>query len=194
MGRIPVSLSNASNLLQLDLAINKLIGSLPLSFGNLRALIFLNIPSKQLRSDDLNFLTPLMNCSRLKHLDISNNKFTGEFPRSIGNLSSKLSWLNFYNNSIHGSIPAELEKLVGLNTVGTGLNFLTKYGMGAAAPRWGDVYSYAIVLLDLFTGNSPVDETFQDGLNLHNFVKCSCNIPYGYVKMRHELISMDSED
>ncbi|XP_033513128.1 probable LRR receptor-like serine/threonine-protein kinase At3g47570 [Nicotiana tomentosiformis] len=35
------------------------------------------------------------------------------------------------------------------------------------------VYSYDILLLELFTGKSPVDETFQDGFNLHNFVKNS---------------------
>ncbi|XP_060170742.1 LRR receptor-like serine/threonine-protein kinase EFR [Lycium barbarum] len=124
-GKIPVLLSNAPNLVQLDLTANKFTGSIPLSFGKLMALLFLNVNSNQLISDDLNFLTPLTNCSRLQFLDIAYNQFTGELPCSIGNLSSQLSWLNFYNNYIHGSIHAEFPNLVGLNTLGMGLNYLT---------------------------------------------------------------------
>ncbi|XP_060200632.1 putative receptor-like protein kinase At3g47110 [Lycium barbarum] len=101
----------------LDLSANKFTGSIPLSFGN--------VNPNQLRSDDLNFLTPLTNCSRLQFLDIAYNQFTGEFPGSISNLSSQLSWLNFYNNSIHRSIPAEFANLLDLTALGMGLNFLT---------------------------------------------------------------------
>ncbi|OVA02673.1 Protein kinase domain [Macleaya cordata] len=46
-----------------------------------------------------------------------------------------------------------------------------EYGMGGAASTNGDVYSYGILLLEMFTGKRPTDEMFKDGLNLHDFAK-----------------------
>ncbi|XP_058099924.1 putative receptor-like protein kinase At3g47110 [Magnolia sinica] len=46
-----------------------------------------------------------------------------------------------------------------------------EYGMGGKATTYGDVYSYAILLLEMFTGKSPTDGMFKDGLSLHQFVK-----------------------
>ncbi|KAM7469505.1 hypothetical protein LguiA_007688 [Lonicera macranthoides] len=46
-----------------------------------------------------------------------------------------------------------------------------EYGMGGAASKCGDVYSYGVLLLEMFTGRRPTDEMFKDGLNLHNFIK-----------------------
>ncbi|PON42858.1 Protein kinase-like domain containing protein [Trema orientale] len=43
--------------------------------------------------------------------------------------------------------------------------------MGAEPSRKGDVYSYGILVLEIFTGRRPTDEMFKDGYNLHNFVK-----------------------
>lgn len=35
----------------------------------------------------------------------------------------------------------------------------------------GDVYSYGVLLLEMFTGVSPTDERFTDGLSLHKQVE-----------------------
>ncbi|XP_024032010.1 probable LRR receptor-like serine/threonine-protein kinase At3g47570, partial [Morus notabilis] len=46
-----------------------------------------------------------------------------------------------------------------------------EYAMGGEPSREGDVYSYGILILELFTGRRPTDEMFKDNFNLHNFVK-----------------------
>ena len=43
--------------------------------------------------------------------------------------------------------------------------------MGSQLSTNGDVYSFEIFLLEMFTGRRPTDELFKDDLNLHNFVK-----------------------
>ena len=43
--------------------------------------------------------------------------------------------------------------------------------MGSEPSREGDVYSYGIVILEMFTGRRPTDEMFKDDFDLHNFVK-----------------------
>ena len=46
-----------------------------------------------------------------------------------------------------------------------------EYGMGGEASTAGDVYSYGILVLEMFTGRRPTDDMFNDDHNLHNFVK-----------------------
>ncbi|PON42467.1 Tyrosine-protein kinase [Trema orientale] len=43
--------------------------------------------------------------------------------------------------------------------------------MGGEPSKQGDVYSYGILILEMFTGKRPVDKMFKDDFNLHNFVK-----------------------
>ncbi|GMN68355.1 hypothetical protein TIFTF001_037435 [Ficus carica] len=43
--------------------------------------------------------------------------------------------------------------------------------MGGEPSREGDVYSFGILLLEMFTGKRPTDEIFKDDFNLHNFVR-----------------------
>ncbi|XP_057484599.1 putative receptor-like protein kinase At3g47110 [Actinidia eriantha] len=46
-----------------------------------------------------------------------------------------------------------------------------EYGMGSKASTQGDVYSFGILLLEMFTGRRPTDSIFNDSLNLHQFSK-----------------------
>ncbi|KAG2329766.1 hypothetical protein Bca52824_000946 [Brassica carinata] len=46
-----------------------------------------------------------------------------------------------------------------------------EYGMGGHPSMVGDVYSFGILLLEMFTGKRPTDKLFVDGLTLHGFTK-----------------------
>uniref|UniRef100_A0A2C9V288 non-specific serine/threonine protein kinase n=1 Tax=Manihot esculenta TaxID=3983 RepID=A0A2C9V288_MANES len=46
-----------------------------------------------------------------------------------------------------------------------------EYGVGSSVTTYGDVYSFGILLLEMFTGKRPTHDVFTDGLDLHNFVK-----------------------
>ncbi|PON51247.1 Protein kinase-like domain containing protein, partial [Trema orientale] len=45
------------------------------------------------------------------------------------------------------------------------------YAMGVEPSRQGDVYSFGILLLEMFTRRRPTDEMFKDNFNLPRFVK-----------------------
>ena len=42
--------------------------------------------------------------------------------------------------------------------------------MSSHVSTLGDIYSYGILLLEMFTGKRPIDEMFKDGLSIHKFI------------------------
>ncbi|KAJ3708307.1 hypothetical protein LUZ61_012012 [Rhynchospora tenuis] len=45
-----------------------------------------------------------------------------------------------------------------------------EYGEGGPVSTAGDVYSFGVLLLEMFTGRNPTEYMFNDGLTLHNLV------------------------
>ena len=43
--------------------------------------------------------------------------------------------------------------------------------MGSEVSTLGDIYSFGVVLLEMFTGKRPIDDMFRESLNLHSYVE-----------------------
>ncbi|XP_052172358.1 putative receptor-like protein kinase At3g47110 [Diospyros lotus] len=68
-----------------------------------------------------------------------------------------------------------------------------EYGMGGRVSTEGDVYSYGVLLLELFTERRPTDDSFKDNLNLHNFVKMA--LPNRVTEIiDHSALNRDDEE
>ncbi|XP_018721656.2 putative receptor-like protein kinase At3g47110 [Eucalyptus grandis] len=48
-----------------------------------------------------------------------------------------------------------------------------EYGVGSAVTTEGDVYSFGVLVLEMFTGKRPTDDMFENGLNLYGFAKAA---------------------
>ncbi|EEF33525.1 serine-threonine protein kinase, plant-type, putative [Ricinus communis] len=46
-----------------------------------------------------------------------------------------------------------------------------EYGLGSDVSTSGDIFSFGVLVLEMFTGKRPTDDMFKEGLTLHNFVK-----------------------
>ncbi|ONK59405.1 uncharacterized protein A4U43_C08F6090 [Asparagus officinalis] len=116
-GPIPMSLSNASRLQNIDLSGNSFSGVIPPSLGRLRELQSLILYSNHLETmtpDGWNFLTALTNCTQLEWLTLASNKLRGVLPNSIANLSTNIQFLYMQNNFISGTISSDIGNLVNL--------------------------------------------------------------------------------
>ncbi|XP_075645720.1 putative LRR receptor-like serine/threonine-protein kinase At3g47570 [Castanea sativa] len=67
-----------------------------------------------------------------------------------------------------------------------------EYDLGNEVSTYGDVYSYGILLLEMFTGRRPTDNIFKDNFNLHDFVKGA--LPEQVINIVDPIILWERED
>ncbi|PWA49401.1 protein kinase-like domain-containing protein [Artemisia annua] len=98
-GSIPHSIFNLSLLVNFSLAGNHLTGSLPSEIGNQLP----NLELLQLRDNELTGVLPpsISNCSKLRHLEMSNNSFSGKLILDFSKLRD-IYVIQFSENNFHG--------------------------------------------------------------------------------------------
>ncbi|XP_055962417.1 probable LRR receptor-like serine/threonine-protein kinase At3g47570 isoform X1 [Mercurialis annua] len=102
------------------------------------------------------------------HCDIkpSNVLLDKEMTAHVGDFGL----VKFFHEEIIHPTPNQSTSLADVGTIGY---CPPEYGMGNVASASGDIFSFGILLLEMFTGKRPTDDTFKEGLSLHEFVKSS---------------------
>ncbi|CAN1143805.1 Probable LRR receptor-like serine/threonine-protein kinase At3g47570 [Linum perenne] len=116
-GRIPPSIGNLTQLIELDISSNRLEGAVPSGLGSCLELIYLDLSGNALNGTlpEEVFNLP----SLTKSFNLSYNLFTGNLPRDIS-----LEYLYLQGNSFDGTIPPSLASLKGLRELDLSLNKL----------------------------------------------------------------------
>ncbi|KAJ9567624.1 hypothetical protein OSB04_003590 [Centaurea solstitialis] len=158
-GTIPGSLHNLTNIRIIRMAHNRLSGTVPPGLGNLPDLEMYNIGYNYIvssRGEGLGFLNSLVNSTKLDFLAIDGNRFDGEIPESIGNLSQKLRMFYMGSNRISGSIPASIGNLKGLALLNISYNSIS----GEIPQELGQLEN----LQELILGKNRLSSNIPDSL------------------------------
>ena len=108
-GNIPDALTNCSNLIDLDISSNSLVGSISPKFGLLSNLVSVSLADNQLNGIIPSELGQLRN---LEYLILGGNRISGQIPASIFSLSS-LTSLSLDNNMLDkASLPPNIGELL----------------------------------------------------------------------------------
>ncbi|CAL9186687.1 unnamed protein product, partial [Musa hybrid cultivar] len=146
---IESAIGNLSNLLELHLSGNKIVGWIPPSIGNLTNLVYLDLSYNNI----VGWIPPSIgNLTNLGHLDLSRNNISGYIPETIGDLQN-LRILFLSNNHISGQIPKKIGKLHYLQNLDMSYNNLS----GQIPTTLGDLCN--LTRLDLSFNNIGGDLT-----------------------------------
>ncbi|KAL5568553.1 hypothetical protein UlMin_025128 [Ulmus minor] len=111
LGSIPSSLENLINLNVMTMDDNHLTGDIPEYLGKFGKMQLLTLRTNRLLGK---IPSSLGNLTQLLTLDLSENKLEGSIPQNIGNLKSLL-WLNLSNNNLRGEVPLQVSFLASLS-------------------------------------------------------------------------------
>ena len=119
-GTIPTNITTMTNLKRINLSYNRLSGTIPSGFSSMTALEHLVLDYNRLEGS----IPSVRNLTRMRILDLSNNKLEGQLPAGIWNLT-KLLQLRLHGNALEGSIASDIGSLTELTGLRLDGNKLT---------------------------------------------------------------------
>jgi|GEM_PF-3470780 Leucine-rich repeat (LRR) protein len=166
-----VGVDQSGHVVSLSLPGNNLIGSIPVSIGNLFNLKILDLPWRydyNLNRTFLNQLigslpTSIWSCMKMEVIDLDLNKLTGSIPEDIGDLSN-LQFLILQRNNFSGSIPNRIGDCVSLKELLLGFNQIS----GVIPDRIGDCISLETLSLAQNQISGVIPDRIGDCYNLKN--------------------------
>ncbi|PKI42548.1 hypothetical protein CRG98_037066 [Punica granatum] len=192
-GPIPKSLSNLSDLSLFNINLNNFTGEVP-SFQKMNELRAMAIGDNHLggrQVGDLNFLCTLTNSTKLEILQFKVNKFEGNIPECISNLSITLQLFSSCDNMISGGLPGKLPLEVG-NLKNLGALYLEENRISGEIPgNLGSCIMMEILYMqdNLFEGSIPSSLSNLKGIQELNLSK---NMLYGQIPKFLEDLNLTS--
>ncbi|RVW18915.1 putative leucine-rich repeat receptor-like protein kinase [Vitis vinifera] len=199
-GNLPPEVGNMKSITTLDLSKNLVSGYIPSRMGKLQSLITLSLSQNRLQGPIPVEFGDLVS---LESLDLSQNNLSGIIPQSLEALIYLKRDNMEIPTPIHSWLPGTHEKishqqllyatnhfgednLIGKGSQGMSLCSKTKTlgTIGYMAPEHGsdgivstksDVYSYGILLMEVFARKKPMDEMFTGDLTLKTWVESLSN-------------------
>nr|GMD23091.1 probable LRR receptor-like serine/threonine-protein kinase At3g47570 [Ipomoea batatas] len=188
-GKIPPSLISLKSIRYLDISNNKLTGEIPREFQNLHFLQHLNLSFNDLEGEvpTVGVFAVATNVSLLGNKKLCGGVAELKLPpcpvkKTKHKKHVKLMIVIFTCTSVALVIASFLVFLTlhwrkermgssKLSKVGKLSKVAYKYGIGAKASTFGDVYSFGILLLEMFTAKRPTDDLFNgDCSSLYEYV------------------------
>ncbi len=158
IGTIPISIGNLTELTSLELQGNQFSGSIPSSVGNLLKLTTLYLFKNALTGGIPSEIGNLIN---LTALHLGDNQLAGSIPSSLGNLTNIILFI-LSGNQLSGSIPSSLGNLVNVGYFHLTSNNLT----GSIPPSLGNLAKVGYLWLDGNSLSGSIPDVFDNLISL----------------------------
>ncbi|CAN0840391.1 Probable LRR receptor-like serine/threonine-protein kinase At3g47570 [Linum grandiflorum] len=188
-GTIPEAMASLQGIESLDLSRNNFTGGIPIGLQNIAALQKLNfsfnnlqgeVPNKGIfgNSSAISLIGNAMLCGGVENLhlkDCPTEATTKQKRAATIKLTLIIVLVSLSFISLLGLL--YFFKIVSATDIEPNAYLLlliwgsAEYGMGVEVSKEGDVYSYGILILEMFTAKRPTDQMFKDGLNLRDMVQ-----------------------